>query len=185
MELSQVEGHVLVARRAQPAVPKPWINFDRGVPFGVAPTVTAATTPAVTTENMPIGGPNFQVETSAAVVPLPISFRPLPASITVADALHLQNRGALAIPSIALQNELFLAFVNYVYPYMPVIDLQQFIDALNCRDGRKGRVSLLLFHAVMFAGTAFVDIKHLHDAGCETRMKARRAFFLKTKVKPP
>lgn len=184
MELSQAEKYVVWAQRAMPAVPKPSTRFDYGVPFGIAPTIAVATVPVLTTENMPIGGPNLQVETSATAVPLPVSFRPLPASITVEDAIHLQNRGALAVPSIELQNALFLAFVNYVYPYMPVLDLQQFVDALNCRDGRKGRVSLLLFHAVMFAGTAFVDIKWLRDAGCVTRIKARRAFFLKTKVNP-
>lgn len=65
---------------------------------------------------------------------------------------------------------------------MPLIDLSEFLSIVNSRDGLCGQVSLFLYQAVMFAATAFVDMKPLRDAGYATRKIARRAFFQKTRV---
>lgn len=97
------------------------------------------------------------------------------------DLDYLKRRGALSIPSPKLRDELILAFVLYVYPFLPVINLQDFLDAL---DGRPGcEVSLILFQAIMFSGTAFVDKQFLLEAGFEDRLAARAFFFRKIKAR--
>uniref|UniRef100_A0A093V4N4 Cutinase transcription factor 1 beta n=1 Tax=Talaromyces marneffei PM1 TaxID=1077442 RepID=A0A093V4N4_TALMA len=59
---------------------------------------------------------------------------------------------------------------------LPVLDLHSFLEAV-ARNDPDANISLLLFQAVMFAGTAFVDLRHLQAAGFKTRREARKAFF--------
>lgn len=99
---------------------------------------------------------------------------------------YLQLKGALTLPAIPLQNALLQAYVEYIHPFMPLMDLHPFLGIVNSRNGFNGQMSLLLYHAVLFAATAFVDMKQLHEAGYSSRKAARKAFFQKTRVsKPP
>lgn len=86
---------------------------------------------------------------------------------------------------------LLQAFVEHVHPYMPILDLFGFLAAIEesqtphtPSQPMKGasQISLLLFQAVMFAATAFVDVKHLHAAGFTSRKEARRLYFQKTRL---
>merc|ERR1712000_446007 len=90
--------------------------------------------------------------------------------------------GALTLPSVGLQNALLQSYVEYVHPYMPLMDLHDFLDIVNQRDGLNGQTSLFLYHAIMFSASAFVDIKHLKEAGYTTRKAARKSFFQKTRL---
>jgi len=65
---------------------------------------------------------------------------------------------------------------------MPLMDLHGFLNIVNRRDGLNGQTSLLLYQAMMFSATAFVDMKYLREAGYATRKAARKAFFQKTRV---
>lgn len=62
------------------------------------------------------------------------------------------------------------------------MDLQNFLNTVHYRHGRNGQVSLFLYQSVMFAATAFVDIKALCQAGYNTRKEARGKFFQKARV---
>lgn len=86
------------------------------------------------------------------------------------------------MPSTPLQNGLLQSYVEYVHPYMPLMDLHGFLNIVNRRDGLNGQTSLLLYQAMMFSATAFVDMKYLREAGYATRKAARKAFFQKTRV---
>jgi len=55
-----------------------------------------------------------------------------------------------------------------------VLDLQDFFNAIG---GQSDSEVSLLFQAVIFAGTAFVDLQFLLDAGFENRLAARAYFF--------
>ncbi|KAB5515329.1 cutinase transcription factor 1 beta [Coniochaeta sp. 2T2.1] len=112
---------------------------------------------------------------------LPAFFKPLPTKFAVEEIRYLQSKGALSIPSAPLQNALLQAYVEYVHPYMP-LELFPFLNAVNAGDGRAGKVSLLMYQAIMFAATAFVDIEALLEAGYATRKAARKAFFQKTRL---
>ncbi|KAJ5820424.1 fungal-specific transcription factor domain-containing protein [Penicillium riverlandense] len=92
----------------------------------------------------------------------------------------LASRGALAIPEAGVRDELIGAFVLYVHPYMPVLDLQDFFQSIHQTEN-SNPCSLILLQAVMFSGSAFVDMSVLETMGFRTRIDARKAFYMKVK----
>jgi hypothetical protein len=94
----------------------------------------------------------------------------------------LQMNGVFSLPSDSLQSALLKAFVECVQPSMPIIEWQQFFNSIYGRTNSRDSVSLLLFHAVMFSATTFVDLESLHAAGYTSRREAHEAFFQKAKV---
>lgn len=60
---------------------------------------------------------------------------------------------------------------------MPSIDLHDFLHIIDNRDGSAGRISLLLYQAVMFAATAFIDSRDLIEAGYSSRKEMRKYYF--------
>ncbi|KAH8733446.1 fungal-specific transcription factor domain-containing protein [Ilyonectria robusta] len=113
---------------------------------------------------------------------LPAFLRPLPTKIAAEDVKYLHIKGALSLPTLPLQNALLQAYVEFVHPYMPLMDLNHFLGTINTRDGRNGQTSLFLYQAVMFAASAFVDMKYLREGGYTTRKAARKSFFQKTRL---
>ncbi|KAH7318594.1 cutinase transcription factor 1 [Stachybotrys elegans] len=122
------------------------------------------------------------LDDSETQVQLPLFVRPLPARIEPEDVRYLHVKGALTLPGIDLQNALLQSYAEYVHPYMPLLDLHEFLAIVNCRDGLNGQASLFLYQAIMFAATAFVDMQYLRDAGYTSRKAARRSFFQKTRL---
>ncbi|KAJ5554475.1 hypothetical protein N7513_004434 [Penicillium frequentans] len=112
---------------------------------------------------------------------LPDYIRGLPARFQKEDIDYLAAKGALTIPDVGLRNELLKAYIHYVHSYMPLLDLEEFLQTIVQNDGVH-RISLLLFQAVMFAGMAFVDMKHLQAAGYQTRKAARKIFFQRARL---
>lgn len=98
------------------------------------------------------------------------------------DIDFLQRKGALTVPDTRLRNELLRSYVQYVHPYMPLLDLKDFLQPIERNDG-DSPVSLLLFQAVMFAATAYVDMRFLHAQGFDNRKAARRFFFQRARVR--
>lgn len=111
----------------------------------------------------------------------PRFLKALPSRLPPEDLDYLNSKGALTIPDPPLRNELLRVYVQWVYNFMPLLDLHGFLTAVAENDP-DANISVLLFQAVMFAGTAFVDIEHLRAAGFATRMEARRVFFQRTRV---
>lgn len=109
--------------------------------------------------------------------------RPLPSKIAPEDVDYLRAKGALSVPYPPLQKALLHAYVEYVHPYMPLLDLHSFLSIVDAQDGSRGQTSLFLYQAVMFCATAFVRSKVLKEAGYASRKAARRAFFSKARVR--
>ncbi|KAF1841149.1 uncharacterized protein K460DRAFT_380866 [Cucurbitaria berberidis CBS 394.84] len=112
----------------------------------------------------------------------PRYIKPLPAKIGPEEISYLEKKGALSVPKGTLRSEMLRAYIEFVHPYMPLLDLHDFLTVIDRPDGSKGKVSLILFQAVMFAGSAFVDMQHLRTAGYATRKEARKDFFQKTRI---
>ncbi|KAL2012772.1 hypothetical protein VTN00DRAFT_297 [Thermoascus crustaceus] len=112
---------------------------------------------------------------------LPDYIRGLPQRLQPEDIDYLAAKGALTIPDLGLRNELLKSYIHYVHTYMPLLDLEEFLQTIARNDGIH-RMSLLLFQAVMFAGTAFIDLKHLRAAGYQTRKAARKVFFQRARL---
>ena len=113
---------------------------------------------------------------------LPEYLKPLPQRMTSVDIDYLFAKGALSLPDIPIRNALIRSYIEYVHPYMPLIEVHDVLQIINDGDGSSGRISLLLFQAIMFAGTAFVDMEYLRSAGYSNRKAARKAFFQKARV---
>ena len=111
----------------------------------------------------------------------PRFLKPISSRIASEDVDYLRLKGALTIPEPSLRKELLKAYVQWVDSSLPVLDLHSFLEAV-ARNDPDANISLLLFQAVMFAGTAFVDLKHLQAAGFKTRREARKAFFHNARV---
>ncbi|KAJ5681589.1 uncharacterized protein N7477_001529 [Penicillium maclennaniae] len=128
------------------------------------------------------GSPSSLSSTLSLASLLPDFANPLPksmGSVTI-DSLHANS--VLSLPGERLQGALLQAFVECVQPTMPILELQGFLNAIYGRSHGHGSISLLLFHAVMFSATTFVDLKHLHAAGYTSRREAHEAFFQKAKL---
>lgn len=93
---------------------------------------------------------------------------------------YLQETGILSVPEKSLRNALLESYIEFVHPYMPVVELHDFIRVINQEGGET--VSLIVFQAVMFAGSAFVDVAHLNAAGFTSRKAARKELYQKAKV---
>jgi hypothetical protein len=113
---------------------------------------------------------------------LPRFIKPLPSKIGPDEVSYLEKKGALTVPKGALRSEMLRAYIEFVHPYMPLLDLHDFLAMIDKPDGSNGKISLILFQAVMFAGSAFIDTQHLRTAGYATRKEARKDFFQKTRV---
>lgn len=114
---------------------------------------------------------------------LPPFIKPLPAKIGPDEVAYLEKKGALTIPQGTLRSEMLRAYIEFVHPYMPLLELHEFLAIIDKPDGSNGKVSLILFQAVMFAGSAFIDMHHLRAVGYSNRKEARKDFFQKTRVR--
>lgn len=113
---------------------------------------------------------------------LPKFFHSLPCSLTLEDFNYLSSKGALSLPSAMFQSTLLHAYIEFVHPYLPILDLHEFLSIINQPEGSHGQISLLLYQAVMFSATAFVDLRHLRNEGFTSRTLARQAFFVRARV---
>ena len=134
----------------------------------------------VTSQIQQLLDPSFGSPRPTGVV-LPDYIRGLPARLQKEDIDYLAMKGALTVPDVTLRNELLKAYIHYVHTYMPLLDLEDFLQTIVQNDGIR-RMSLLLFQAVMFAGTAFIDLKHLQASGYSSRKAARKAFFQRARL---
>lgn len=97
----------------------------------------------------------------------------------------LDSQGTFDLPPRLLQRALVEAYAEFAYPYMPLIQLHEFLGSLDIADnGHSKRYSLLLYLGILFAGAAFVDHKALEGETCEfsTRKKARRELMKRATV---
>lgn len=113
---------------------------------------------------------------------LPGYLKSLPQRMTSVDIDYLFAKGALSMPDIPMRNALLQSYLEYVHPYMPLIDAYEVLQIIADGTGASGTISLLLFQAIMFAGAAFVDMDMLRSAGFSTRKAARKALFQKARV---
>jgi hypothetical protein len=103
--------------------------------------------------------------------------------MNAADTQYLFAKGALCVPDMPVRNALLRSYIEFVHPYLPLIELNEIIEIIEQGTGAFGGISLLLFQTIMFAGTTFVDMEYLVGAGFSDRKVARKAFFQKARVR--
>ncbi|KAJ5128508.1 hypothetical protein N7476_007131 [Penicillium atrosanguineum] len=128
------------------------------------------------------GSPSPLSSTLSLISLVPDFANPLPTSMDSVTIDSLRINGVLSLPSESLQRALLQSFVECVQPAMPILEWQNFLNSIYGRGNGHGSISLLLFHAVMFSATTFVDLRHLHAAGYSNRREAHESFFQKAKL---
>ncbi|KAG9258445.1 fungal-specific transcription factor domain-containing protein [Emericellopsis atlantica] len=103
-----------------------------------------------------------------------------PISDTTLSAGHiifLETQDVFNLPNWSVQTALIEAYAEYAYPYMPLIQVHEFLGGVeDASIGGSKRYSLLLYFALLFAGAAFVDHSRLdmNSTGFCSRKAARR-----------
>lgn len=97
------------------------------------------------------------------------------------DLEVLRRKSIFVLPPRALQRAIMDRFSYYVHPLLPILDLPAFSSAIG--DGQpEQRVSLLLYHAVMFAGVGAMESDTALRLGYMSKMNMRKMFYEKAKV---
>ncbi|RFU26139.1 hypothetical protein B7463_g10205, partial [Scytalidium lignicola] len=112
---------------------------------------------------------------------LPQYISPFPGHILEDDIMYLDVKGVFDIPPPATRNKFLRSYILWVHPMCPVIDLHQFLSSIIDGNDQK-KISLLLFHAVIFAASAFVEIECLKSLGFSSRLEARRTYFQRARL---
>jgi len=141
----------------------------------------AGNTPALT-QGLPglAGAVGFQIQVlSIEELRLAPFIRRPKSTKNLIDLGYLKAKGANLMLGSRIQNILVRGYVEYVHPYMPLVDLREFIAGL-CGEGPQ--VSLLLYNAIAFAGSAFVEPNEFKSAGFPSRKEARKILFTRARV---
>jgi hypothetical protein len=117
-------------------------------------------------------------------VHLPSYLAGLPDRLHRDDVEYLRRSGALDLPSDTLRNELLKSYLLWIHPHMPILGLHEFLSAV-AGNNESHRIGLLLFHAVLFAASAFVDVCHIRAEGYPSRSVFRESLSRKVKVPLP
>lgn len=112
---------------------------------------------------------------------LPPYLCPLREELDQDDLDFLHHKGALSVPNSALQGQLLEKYVLHVHPFLPLLDLEDFYQAIY-DDGESFQIPVILFQAVMFCAVPYVDMELLRVEGLDGREEAREKYFEKVRV---
>jgi hypothetical protein len=105
--------------------------------------------------------------------------------MTSADIDNLFAKGTLSLPNLPVRDAPFRNYFEFVHPYTPLVEFHDLMEIIEDGTGATGRVSLLLFQAIMFAGTAFVDMEQLGNAGYSNpKVASEEGLLPKIEVRP-
>lgn len=108
--------------------------------------------------------------------------KPLTPRLGTDEFFFLHRKGVTTVPSEPLRTEILRAYSEYVHPMIPILELEDFLRIVEGGDTNSGKLSLLLFHAVIFAGSVHVDEAYFTEAGYPSRKEARSTYFAKCRV---
>ena len=98
------------------------------------------------------------------------------------DRIFLARREVFNLPELPLRNELLRKYAEYVHPLLPLLDLADFLKAIDSDDGQV-QISLMLVYTVLAAAASFLEDSLLQAAGFLDRNSARKALFQRAKVR--
>ncbi|KIV93426.1 hypothetical protein PV10_04639 [Exophiala mesophila] len=109
------------------------------------------------------------------------------------DFRFLVRKGAMKIPDRQAMTQLIRAYIMYVHPWLPGLDLRFLSMCVSdCDTGADEsqqppsptpcRISILLLQAVLFAGASACDWSVLASLGYSSRREARRAMYERVRL---
>lgn len=113
---------------------------------------------------------------------LPKYIKSLPPHLGFDDHAYLSAKGALTIPNEDVVDQIIHSYVQWHHPIMPIVDVEALQKSVVSDGVTGGKISLLILQAILYAGSAHVDLIWLRRAGYADRREARKAFYSKTRV---
>ncbi|RAK95441.1 fungal specific transcription factor domain-containing protein [Aspergillus ibericus CBS 121593] len=108
------------------------------------------------------------------------TFQTCLAAVTPEDYQYLTAKGALQLLPRALRNQLLAAYVKYVHPLLPILDLAKFLSGIIDGDDTQFD-SPLLYQAVMFAGSIYIQ-EDINEDEAQSTKSLTGVLFERTKV---
>ncbi|KAJ9612471.1 hypothetical protein H2200_004068 [Cladophialophora chaetospira] len=127
----------------------------------------------------PLTSPTLSVDRAGGSF-LPHYIKPLPGSIDKDDLRYLRARGCFTFLPTELEKIVLCRYAEFIHPLVPVLDLDEFIGIVLGNLPKK--ISILLYHAVMCAGLAAVEVSTIHEYGFDSKPAARKQYYTKAKV---
>lgn len=112
---------------------------------------------------------------------LPRIFQKRPLNISDEDFRYLRIKGALSPPPLELRNRILQAYIKWIHPLLPVLDLPSFLHGVIMVDELQ-LSSPFLYQSVMFAGSAFIEYCDIRTAGYASPREIRKAFLERAKA---
>ncbi|KAF6826126.1 cutinase transcription factor 1 beta [Colletotrichum plurivorum] len=94
----------------------------------------------------------------------------------------LLAEGAIALPSLPLQQALVKSYIEYAYPRMPVLDLEKLCGILDLEGETNDQISLLLYHTILWAGSSHVRTCDLLDTGYANKRTLRDTLYRRVEL---
>jgi hypothetical protein len=113
---------------------------------------------------------------------LPRFIKPLSPSLGTDDLRYLAKRKCFECMSSDLERIVIRRYAEFIHPLLPVLDLDEFVGIVFGDLPQK--ISLLLYHTVLCAGLAVVEIETIHEYGYDSKPSAREELYIKAKVGP-
>lgn len=113
---------------------------------------------------------------------LPSYLRPPSPDMDPEDVEYLSKKGAFTIPAPDLRDACLRSYFQYVQPCFPVLDMKRVQASINQSGPNPEKLSLLLFQAMIFVGSSWVDVRLLRKLGFLTRHAARKALHRKVRL---
>ncbi|KAK5051912.1 hypothetical protein LTR84_002715 [Exophiala bonariae] len=111
--------------------------------------------------------------------PLPeLAIKPSP-SIDPEDLAYLTSTGVFNLPPPSVVRDLLGCFINYVYPLLPILDIQSLLEEL---DGPSPQINLPLLYGIMLAASGFAPQDTVEQAGFRSRFEWRKGLGRKLQV---
>ncbi|KIW65961.1 hypothetical protein PV04_08174 [Phialophora macrospora] len=112
---------------------------------------------------------------------LPAFISPLSTRLPSEDMDFLALKGAFTVPEAEVRAAILRGYIFSVHPFMPLLDLKPFVEAVLSERG-DNPISLLLFQAVMFAGLSSLEPQFVLRLGFDSAKQARAVFYTRVKL---
>ncbi|KAH0847266.1 hypothetical protein FOPE_00342 [Fonsecaea pedrosoi] len=166
---------------AHPEVDAPTQHEDRGA-FDIlsSPAFTFTDTPQQS-RNPEITAPALSCLAKLATdIELPPFVKPFPETLQAEDWQYLCAKKCFDFPDPGFERLIFQRFTEFVQPLLPIVDVPDIISAIEGQSPTK--ISLLLYHTLIGAGLAAVELDEIRRYGYESKAAARNSFYSKAKV---
>ena len=113
---------------------------------------------------------------------LPLYIQALPATLGPEELVYLAWKDAFTLPSRHFLSVCLCRYIEFVHPVLPLLNLNDALVSIDDETGASGKISIILFLAIIYAALPFTEIEHVRAAGYSSKLEARTVFYKKVKV---